>query len=934
MSLYQSVGKSLEDVMTPAKPNHNDVPRRSVLIFSTLFSLLLPLCVTAQAAQPDRIVGAIDNSQTVVLKGTVHPKAQRKYDQGPLDPSTKLNSIRIMFTQSKSQQEDLKRFSAEQQDPSSPNYHKWLTPEQYGDRFGLSQHDISKVVKWLRSQGFTVTEIAHGRGWVVFSGTAAQVRSAFHTEVHRYNVDGEMHIANATEPSIPKALAGVTMGIRGLNDFYPRPMGGDAKKAVVPIGQVLLGNPDFTSGGSSYLAPDDIATIYDIAKLYSQGYDGTGQTIAIVGQSDFHNSDLTNFWNFFLLTPPTINKVIDPNTGNPGFTAAEGEADLDLETVSGVARNATIYYVFGFSADDAASYTIDNHTTIPVSVISESFGICEPQAGAAYLTQQEGIAAQGNTEGITWVASSGDTGAAGCEPNGGSSSATTGLAVSEPASLPGVTAVGGTEFSGDVNNQSQYWNTSNTSTGESAKSYIPEMAWNDSPQTGTGPILSPTLAASGGGASIAFTKPSWQVGLGVPAKPNARFVPDVSITASANHDGYIIFCSNAGDGCTAGQPVVFGGTSASAPVFSSILVLLNHYLVKNGIQKAPGLSNVNQTLYQLAQSDTSAVHDIVSGTNIVPCTNPSPNCPTKAPFQFGYSAGAGYDEVTGLGSVDAYNFVTGWVNAAKTLTKTAVTVTPPSVNFGASVSVTLSATVKPTSGNGIPTGNVTFFNGTTQVGQPVTLSGGTASLNYNTNSLAANTYTITATYDGDSTFAPSTSAAATLGVQDFRIAANPTTVPVSAPGQTGTTTLTITPLGAFNQTLSYSCGPLPSEASCAFAAVSATSETLTIATMAPSARLKRVPGGRSNGPFYALLLPGFLGLVFSGNRRRTVRGLRLLSLIAVLALSTLWMPACGGGSSTPSNPGTPTGMSSVTVTATTGGASALTHSVTITLNVQ
>jgi hypothetical protein len=171
-------------------------------------------------------------------------------------------------------------------------------------------------------------------------------------------------------------------------------------------------------------------------------------------------------------------------------------------------------------------------------------------------------------------------------------------------------------------------------------------------------------------------------------------------------------------------------------------------------------------------------------------------------------------------------------------------------------------------------------------------------------------------------------------VQDFQIAANRTTVTVSAPGASGTTTLTITPLGGFNATLTYSCTGLPSEATCTFTAASASTETLSIATTAPSSRLDRSPFGRHGGIFYAMLLPGVFGLLITrGNRKRELRGTRLLSLIAVLALSTLWMPACGGGSSKPSNPGTPAGTSSVIVTATTGGTSALTHTTTVTLTV-
>jgi subtilase family serine protease len=873
------------------------------------------------AAQQDRILNTIDDSQTVALKGGVSPLARPQNELGPLDHSTTLTGIQIMFKLSAAQNAALKQLLAEQQNPESPNYHKWLTPEQYADRFGLSSHDIAKVGQWLESQGFEITEIAHGRGWVVFSGTVAQAQNAFHTELHRYTMNGETHFANSTPPSIPKALAGVVSGLRGLNNFYPKPATGTRK--AVPLSQSPPSNPDYTSGGANYLAPDDLATIYDIAPLYSSGYDGTGEAIAVVGQSDIHTTDLTSFWTFFGLTAPAVNQIVDPNTGDPGVTSAELEADLDLETVSGVARNATIYYVFGRSADDAATYIIDHHTTIPVSVISESFGLCEPTAGATYLNQQEAIAAQGNTEGITWVAASGDTGAANCEPNNGTiASATTGLAVSEPASLPGVTGVGGTEFSGDISHQSQYWSSTNTTTGESAKSYIPEMAWNDSDITGNGPTLSLTLSASGGGASTVFAKPSWQVGPGVPTD-NARDVPDVSMTASANHDGYLIFCSNTSDGCpSGGGQVIIGGTSAATPLFSSILILLNHYLVKNGIQGAPGLSNVNQTLYELAKGSNSPFHDITTGSNIVPCTNPSPNCPTSAPFQFGYSAGTGYDQVTGLGTVDAYNFVTGWQYAALTPTTTAVAISPQAtVTVG--TSVTLKATIAPAPPNGE---SVTFVDTTSGS----TLGTGTASSGtaiFTSTTIAGGSYNVEAKYPGDTTLAPSTSAASALNVQDFTLSPSALSVTVSAPGQNGSGTVIFGLLGGLAQAPSFSCSGLPSESSCTFTAASATTETVTIGTTAASWLHDR-PFAPHNRVFYALLLPGLMGLVLpAGLGKRKVRV--AMGVMGVLAVLTLGMAACGGGGN--HNPGTPVGQTSVTVTATESGIS---HSITLTLNVQ
>lgn len=641
---------------------------RKTFLVSLSSLILMTLVSTLALGQSNRVTTAIDH-RTVILKGNVSPRAQAEFDQGPVDPSTTLTGLELMFKPSAAQQAAIKQLLAALQDRTSPNYHKWITPEQYADRFGLSREDIDKVVNWLESEGFEVTDVAHGRCWVVFNGTAEQVQRVFRTELHRYNVGGEAHFANTTDPSLPKALAGVVSDLRGLNDFYPKPM--INAKMIKPVDRASSGqNPDYIQGGSDYLGPSDLATIYHIGLAWAhlQG-EGTGIAIAVTGQSEISISDINNFAAFFSAReyglqppPPQINEVYYAGTA-PLHTGSETEADLDLETVWGTNGASTIYFVTGPSADSAAAYVIDNHTTIPASVITESFGRCEQDVAPGYSTQQETIAEMGNMEGITWVASSGDSGAADCELQT-SSSATTGLAVNEPASLPGVTGVGGTEFYGDGNQVSanQYWSTTNELNFEStALTYIPEMAWNDSVVTGDGVVLDTCtpncLAASGGGASVVFTKPSWQVGPGVP-DDNARDVPDVSMAASANHDGYVIFCSN---GCTAGTPEIYGGTSAATPLFAGILVLLNQWLVQSGIQTSPGLGNVNQTLYQLAQETSgNPFHDITTGTNIVPCTNGTPNCPTSAPFQFGYSAGVGYDQVAGLGSVDALQLLLSW----------------------------------------------------------------------------------------------------------------------------------------------------------------------------------------------------------------------------------------------------------------------------------
>ncbi|MGD0434852.1 MAG: protease pro-enzyme activation domain-containing protein, partial [Bryobacteraceae bacterium] len=175
-------------------------------------------------AQTSRITAAIDNSRRVTLTGHLHPLARPEYDGGAADPSTKLTFLTLLLKPSAGQRSDLAQLLAEQQDPTSPNYHRWLTPEQYADRFGVSSDDLAKIKNWLEQQGLQVTGVARGRNWVSFNGTVGQVQQAFQTEIHQYNVKGQMHIANTADPSVPAAIGAVVSGVRGLNDFHLRPL--------------------------------------------------------------------------------------------------------------------------------------------------------------------------------------------------------------------------------------------------------------------------------------------------------------------------------------------------------------------------------------------------------------------------------------------------------------------------------------------------------------------------------------------------------------------------------------------------------------------------------------------------------------------------------------------------------------------------------------
>ncbi len=684
------------------------------------FAVFLAGSAVALLAQQNRIAGPIDDTTRVILAGSVHPKAQPRYDQGLVDSSLQLPFVTLSMKPSAAQQADLDRLLEEQRDPSSSNYHHWLTPEQFGDRFGLAPDDYSAVVSWLGSHRLRIEKVARARNWVAFSGAARDIEVVFHTQIRGYLVDGQPHIANSTNVSIPAALRDIVSGIRGLDDFWRVPA------AAVP--------DNTNASGVNQLAPDDWATIYDVSPLYAMGIDGTGQRIGILGASDMNQSYIDAFRSQFGLPPTQVEQhVVGPD---PGITSSANEAALDIEWSGAVARGATIVYIYAANFNTAAQGAIDQNLA---TILSESLGTCEPNAAAGNRL----MAQQANAQGITWVASSGDSGPAQCDAHGffGASGNSTvvsdGPAVGIPASFPEVTAVGGTEFN---EAGGQYWRSANTATGASAISYIPEMAWNE---TGAGGLL-----ASGGGPSIFFSKPAWQAGPGVPAD-NARDIPDLSFSASGNHDPYMVVNSN-GARAT-------GGTSASAPSFAGVVALLNHYLVSNGFQAQPGLGNINPELYRMARTTTDVFHDITQGNNFVPCSAGSHGCVNGS---MGYAAAPGYDLATGLGSLDVYNFVTEWGPPAAETT-VSLAASPSSITFGDSVQLT--ANITTTAGSAaVPSGTVTFSSGRTLLGiAPVVNTGALAlaTLAVSGPLLPAGNANVAAAYSGDSNFNSSTGSA-------------------------------------------------------------------------------------------------------------------------------------------------------------------------------
>jgi subtilase family serine protease len=639
--------------------------RTRVRVASLGTLLLLFVAPAGTQTNSQSRIGVIDSSNVAPVRGTAHPIAQSRFDQGRTDSTRVLSGVSLAFRLSATQQADLDRLLHEQQDPSSTNYHKWLTPDEYAARFGMTQADLAKVTSWLKSQGLTIDEISRNRREISLSGTVARIEHAFHTELHNYTIKGERHFANATDLSFPAAFASQVLGVRNLNDFQPKP-------------HLRPASPHFTSNlsGNHFVEPGDFAVIYNLGPLYSQGLDGSGEKIAVVGQTTISISDVTAFRAASGLPARTPATVLVPNTG-PGTSCTTDipEADLDVEWSGAVAKGATVTYYYAgvgsghtcnnrsFNVFNALQYVIANNLA---PVISISYGNCEAILGSGTANTFQQWAQQANSQGQTISAAAGDDGAADCDFN--VTSATHGLAVDLPAAIPEVTGIGGTEFIGDSTGcpgnppscpggvapaDPPYWaGASSLNSGPTALTHIPETAWNDTTQSLQG--TKPSFSAGGGGASKFFSKPIWQSGPGVP-NDSARDVPDVSLNASQFHDPYL-FCTQGScvngfrDGSNNLSGV--GGTSVGAPAFAGILAIINQ------ATQSIGQGNADQVLYNLAISTPSAFHDVITGDNKVPCTAGSTGCAGGG--MIGFTAGSNYDQATGLGSIDAFNLVTAW----------------------------------------------------------------------------------------------------------------------------------------------------------------------------------------------------------------------------------------------------------------------------------
>lgn len=816
------------------------MPKRvTICSFVVSFLLISGLSTSVVAQTPaNRVPAGIDENKVTTMLGNVHPMARAEFDRGAVSAETRLEHLVFQLQPSQAQQAALDDLVEAQHDPQSALFHHWLTPAEYGARFGASLQDLARISIWLTEHGFVVDEIPAGNRQVIFSGNAGQVEDTFHTQIHRYVVDGVSHIANTQDPQVPSALAPVVGGIVSLHDFRLE----SQIRSRTAVGAL----PRYSNGSTHYLFPADWATIYDVNPLYKAGTTGAGSTIAIVGRSNINLSDVSQFRANAGLQANNPS-VILVNT-NPGLVAGDqDESTLDVEWSGAVAPAAILKFVVAASTattdgiDLSAQYIV-NHAT--AKVMSTSYGSCEQDMGTTELAFYNSLWQQAASEGISSFVSSGDAGAAGCYS--GSSSSASGTGVNGLCSSSYSTCVGGTEFHEGSN--TSYWSSTNGVGDGSALSYIPEEVWNESGTNGGS-----GLWASGGGASLHYSQPAWQKGLsGIGAANGMRAVPDVAMSASG-HDGYII--------AENGSLYVISGTSAASPSFAGVMALVVQ--AKGGTAQG----NANPSLYALSNASRSPFHVTPSGNNSVP-------------GQTGFTAsGAQYNLATGLGSVDASALAGAWGGGGKT-----------AIDFGLAASA---------SGATVLAGKTTTFTlrvtesgaGTNKVSLTATAPSGVSGSISPSSIVPGTTATVTATAasataagvnnivitGSDSTGTQSVTYALTVTpLPTLALNAGPASVSVVQGGST-TAGFSVATGGSFTGSISYSVSGLPAGVTAKWSAnpqtppasVSTNSETLTL-TASASAPVSSVAvvvtatgDGLSGSKSFALQVQPVVGAVLT-----------------------------------------------------------------------
>jgi Pro-kumamolisin, activation domain/Bacterial Ig-like domain (group 3) len=755
-----------------------------------------------------RVTAPFEAGRTVRLNGHVPNWAIAANDLGSVSPTRRLDNLHLILARSPRVQAAFEQLLADQQNPNSPRYHQWLTPQQTADQYGIAPADLTAVTNWLQSQGLTVDGVSAGGVFVTFSGPVSVVERAFATNIHNFRHESASRYAPTAEPAIPEALSGVIQSVAGLSEqmayVHSRVAPKDGDSAPL-AGNVV--EPLFNSGSSAhYVTPGDFNAIYDINPTHNAGFTGAGYHVVNLIDSRIATADITGFNSVFGLTVAQPNQIVLPGSTDPGINAAsEGEAALDVQRILGTApgTNVDLLVFSSLSFNNIFSALQYEVSTLNDPIVNMSFGSCDSSGSASFSQRFDTLFQTGAAQGISFFVSSGDNAAAGCDDGSATIPTTQILATNLICASGYATCVGGTEFNDSA---SGYWAGSNSATKVSAIGYIPEGAWNEPASVSNGRT---TYQASGtGGGVTLLAKPSWQTGVAVPAD-GVRDVPDVSFTASG-HDGYLICQADVGNDCASGtfRQVTFG-TSASSPSMAGIAAMLDQKL---GARQG----NLNPMFYRLAATTSNGVfHDATPGSSGVSscstatpsmCNNSTPSASALAGGLAGYSLTTGYDLATGLGSLDVTNFLTAAAGSTAPTVATTLSLTASANPISTSQTVSFTAALGDSS-TSTPTGTVQFYSNGTALGSAVALSASgkaaTSALTFPT----AGTYQITAVYSGDSTFIGSTSAQLALVVtapSSFTVTPAVTNLSLVA-GASGTVAVTVASVNSFAGTVALSC---------------------------------------------------------------------------------------------------------------------------------
>jgi subtilase family serine protease len=413
---------------------------KSVLLLSAAVAFVLTFNLASNAeAKRALITQKIDESQLTTLLGNTRPEANAFNDRGPVSADLQMDHMLLLLKRAPELDSALEQFIEDQHNPKSPNFHQWLSAAQFGERYGLVHSDLAAITGWLEGYGFQVNVVYSNNILIDFSGTASQVENAFHTQIREYMVNGVSHIANASDPKIPTALASAVIGPVSLNDFRPRAMNKRIKAAHIDpnSGSEV---PDYTAGGGYPLVPYDLEKIYNIAPLLSAGISGQGMKIVVIEDTNLYNCNASNgpgpcsatsdwsvFRNTFGLGRYTAGNLSQenpaPQTGannctNPGDNSDDVEAAIDVEWSTAAAPSASI--VNAACADTRTTFggliALQNILSHPnadnVDVVSISYGEAETLNGAAANAAYNTTYQQAVTAGIGIFVSSGDEDAA------------------------------------------------------------------------------------------------------------------------------------------------------------------------------------------------------------------------------------------------------------------------------------------------------------------------------------------------------------------------------------------------------------------------------------------------------------------------------------------------------------------------------------------